>query len=67
MTTSLEYFYKGKKLYNIKPLNWSYVGHILEANYIGEPTTGSPDPEKLGRFTLKDLEIKPILNKEAVQ
>ena len=58
-TNKYDYFYKGAKLYNIKKMEWSYTGKVLQANYIGKPTEGSPKSEKLGEFQLKDLEIKP--------
>ena len=49
-----QYYYKGNKLYNVKKIDWSYVGHDIEALWKDKDENYK---EKRGRFYLKDLQI----------
>jgi hypothetical protein len=51
------YYYKGNKLYNIRKLSGlNFCGHDFLANWKDKD---EDNIEKLGKFYLKDLEIKP--------
>ena len=49
------YYYRGNKLYNVKKLKWSYIGKEIVANWKDKDDNNK---EKLGEFTLKELDIK---------
>lgn len=56
-TEKYEYYYNGNKLYNIKEIEWSFVGHDLTANWKNPKENNR---EQLGKFYLRELDIKEI-------
>lgn len=55
---SVKYFYQGNELYNIKDIRGEgFSGHDILANWKDK---NESNKEKLGKFRLSELEIKPL-------
>jgi len=77
MTSKIQkdYYYQGHKLYNVQKIKGMNICQFdIQANYMALPTLGHPEfytepnkeIEKLGKFYLKDLQIKEQIQQDSL-